>query len=73
MPYRMIRLGKSKEEKVANQITTILSDLTLDIEAVGFHLSKSSPHLIYCRATEVLEAMQYNKEVQELDRGYYRD
>ena len=68
---RSIRLGISKEEKVAVRITTLLSDFTLDLEAIGFYLAKGSPHIIYTRANEVLEAMQYNKEVDELDGGVY--
>ena len=68
---RSIRLGISKEEKVASRITTLLSDFTLDLEAIGFYLAKGSPYIIYSRANEVLEAMQYNKEVDELDRGVY--
>ena len=68
---RSIRLGVSKEEKVASRIVTLLSDFTLDLEAIGFYLSKGSPHIIYTRANEVLESMQYNKEVDELDRGVY--
>ena len=70
---RSIRLGISKEEKVASRIITMLSDLNLDLEALGFYLAKTSPHLIYNRTLEVLEAMKYNKEGNELDRGYYRD
>lgn len=62
----------SKEEKVASKFITLLSDLTLDLEAVGFYLAKTSPYIIYSRANEVLEAMQYNKEVDQLDRGSYR-
>jgi hypothetical protein len=68
---RSIRLGVSKEEKVASRIVTLLSDFTLDLEAIGFYLAKGSPHIIYTRANEVLESMQYNKEVDELDRGVY--
>ena len=68
---RAIRIAASKEEKVATKITTLLSDFTLDLEAIGFYLAKGSPHIIYTRANEVLEAMQYNKEVDELDRGVY--
>jgi hypothetical protein len=68
---RAIKLGASKEEKVANRITTLLSDFTLDLEAIGFYLAKGSPHIIYTRANEVLEAMQYNKDVDQLDRGVY--
>ena len=68
---RSVRLGISKEEKVAGRIIALLSDFNLDLEAIGFYLAKSSPHIIYTRANEVLEAMQYNKEVDELDRGIY--
>jgi hypothetical protein len=68
---RAIRLAVSKEEKVASKMVTLLSDLTLDLEAIGFYLAKGSPHIIYTRANEVLEAMQYNKEVDQLDRGAY--
>ena len=68
---RSIRLAVSKEEKVASRITTLLSDFTLDLEAIGFYLAKTSPHIIYSRANEILEAMQYNKEVEQLDRGNY--
>ena len=69
MRVRVLRA--SKEEKVASRITTLLSDFTLDLEAIGFYLAKGSPHIIYTRANEVLEAMQYNKEVDQLDRGAY--
>ena len=70
---RSIRLGISKEEKVAGKVITLLSDLTLDLEAIGFYLAKTSPYIIYSRANEVLESMQYNKEVEQLDRGVYHD
>jgi len=68
---RAIKVGVSKEEKVASRIVTLLSDFSLDLEAIGFYLAKGSPHIIYTRANEVLESMQYNKEVDELDRGVY--
>jgi hypothetical protein len=70
---RSIRLPISKEEKVANKIIVMLSDLNLDLEALGFYLAKISPHLIYNRTLAVLEAMKYNKEEKQLDRGSYRD
>jgi hypothetical protein len=71
--YKVVKLAKSPEEKVANKITLLLSDLTLDLEALGLYIARTAPHIIYRRALEVLEAMEYNKEVQELDRGYYRE
>jgi hypothetical protein len=71
--YKVVKLAKSPEEKVANKITLLLSDLTLDLEALGLYIARIAPHIIYRRALEVLEAMEYNKEVQELDRGAYRE
>jgi hypothetical protein len=66
--YSRIKLPKSKEEKVAEQITKLFSDYSLDLEAIGLYLATASPYLIYCRGIEVLEAMQYNKEVVEYNR-----
>jgi len=71
--YKVVKLAKSPEEKVANKIVVLLSDLSLDLEAVGLYLARVAPHIIYRRGLEVLEAMEYNKEVQELDRGAYRE
>jgi hypothetical protein len=55
----------SKEEKVALAIGRLLSDYSLDLEAVGKYLATAQPYLVYARAVEVLEATQYNKEVAE--------
>ena len=62
---RRIKLGTSKEEKVAVTIGRLLSDFTLDLEAIGKYLATTQPHIIYARALEVLEATEYNKEVSE--------
>ncbi len=62
---RAVKLGTSKEEKVALSIGRLLSDFTLDLEAIGKYLATSNPHLIYARTLEVLEATEYNKTVQE--------
>lgn len=62
---RGIRLNTSKEEKVANTIGKLLSDFSLDLEAVGKYLAIAQPHVVYVRALEVLEATEYNKTVQE--------
>ena len=59
------RIGISKEEKVALTIGRLLSDFTLDLEAIGKYMAISNPHVIYARAIEVLEATEYNKTVDE--------
>jgi hypothetical protein len=74
MRMRGLKLGISKEEKVAIAIGKQLSDYSLDLEAVGKYLAVAQPYLIYRRALEVLEAAEYNKEVIEYNRlGYYSD
>lgn len=72
---RAIRLGASKEEKVAVTIGKLLADFTLDLEAIGKYLATANPHLIYARALEVLESAEYNKEVAEYREigKYYSD
>jgi hypothetical protein len=62
---RRITLGISKEEKVAVAIGRMLSDFSLDLEAIGKYLATTQPHVIYARVLEVLEATEYNKEVSE--------
>ena len=65
----------SKEEKVALSIGKLLSDFTLDLEAIGKYMAVSNPHVIYARALEVLESTEYNKTVTEYREigKYYAD
>ena len=62
---RALRLGVSKEEKVAVAMGRLLSDFSLDLEAVGKYLATTQPYVVYSRAVEVLEATHYNKTVAE--------
>ena len=62
---RGLRLRASKEEKVALTIGRLLSDFTLDLEAIGKYLATANSYVIYARAVEVLEATEYNKEMAE--------
>mgnify|MGYP007089743111 CR=1 FL=1 len=75
MMSRITRLKASKEEKVASTIGRLLSDYSLDLEAVGKYLATAQPYLVYARALEVLEATEYNKEVAEYREigKYYSD
>jgi hypothetical protein len=65
MRMRGHRLGISKEEKVALSIGRLLSDFSLDLEAIGKYMAVSNPYVIYARALEVLEATEYNHTVAE--------
>lgn len=62
---RGLRIGISREEKVAVSIGKLLSDFSLDLEAVGKYMAVSNPYVIYTRILEVLEATEYNKTVSE--------
>jgi len=73
----MYRINKTNpitnEEKVAKKIANLLTDLTLDLDRVGYHLYRSNPFLWYSRAIEVLESARYNKEEKQLDKyGEYK-
>jgi len=62
---RSIRLAMSKEEKVAQAISRLLSDFSLDLEAIGYYLAKAIPYTVFRRALEVLESAEYNYQVEE--------
>ncbi len=62
---RGLKLGISREEKVAVSIGKLVSDFSLDLEAVGKYLATTQPYVIYTRVLEILEATEYNKEVAE--------
>lgn len=69
---RVRRLPMSKEERVAIKIGNLISDFSLDIEAVGKYLAISNNLVAYSRAVEILEAAQYNREVAEYrEQGKY--
>ena len=65
----------TKEEKVAQKISTLVSDFSLDLEAVGYYMATAIPYVPYSRALEILESARYNKEVREYYQqgGHYDD
>ena len=74
--YRINRnTTPTKEEKVAQKISNLVSDFSLDLEAVGYYMATAIPYVTYSRALEILDSAQYNKEVAEYYRqgGYYDD
>lgn len=75
--YRISRAIQSKEEKVAIKMANLVTDFTLDIEAVGKYLAEATPHILYARLTEVLESAVYqhetNAEYNPLWKEYKRN
>jgi len=53
---RFVKHVQSNEEKVAIKIGTLLSDFRLDLESVGFYLSRVNPFTVYRRITESVES-----------------
>jgi hypothetical protein len=56
----------TKELKVANTISTLVNDLTLDLDQVGSYLATNN-NITYRRIIEIAEAARYEKEEQWKD------
>ena len=57
-----IRKMVTDEEKVANRIGNMVSDLRVDLELVGEYLAKSQPHVVYNRLQLIAESAKETKE-----------
>jgi hypothetical protein len=65
---------KTKEAKVAERISVLLSDFTLDLEKIGYYIARDTPYLIFNRAIEVLESAQFQQPiVDKAWKGTYDD
>lgn len=56
----------TEEEKVAQKISAIVSDLRVDLEMVGMYLSQIQPSVGYNRLQTVAESAKYYKEEQDV-------
>ena len=52
----------TEEEKVANRIGNMVSDLRVDLELVGEYLAKSQPYVVYNRVQVIAESAKETKE-----------
>ena len=50
------------EEKVANKLGNMVSDLRVDLELVGEYLAKSQPNVVYNRLQVIAESAKETKE-----------
>lgn len=62
----------TKEEKVAIQLTNVLSDLRLDLDMVGKYLVQISPNVIYNRLITIADSAEAEKEEQYHFYSQYR-
>lgn len=65
----MRRLRITQEEKIAEQIAGILSDVRLDLDQVGVYLARFKPSMPYNRLMVIAEAAEWEKE-QAYDREH---
>jgi hypothetical protein len=66
---RYIRHTESNEEKVATKMGSLLSDFTLDLESIGYYLSRILP--IFERVMITMDAADFYRaggNVDKLDR-----
>lgn len=65
-------IGTSLELKVANKISDLVNDLTLDLDQVGVYIA-SNNSITYRRIMEIMEAAKWEKEdgKSEVNDGNY--
>lgn len=56
---------RSKNEIVANKISEMVNDLTLDLDQIGTYIAQE-PTVTYRRVVEIAEAAKYEREEQEI-------
>jgi hypothetical protein len=53
---------KTEEEKAAQKIATIVSDVRLDLDEVGVYLGRFAPTISYNRLMLIAESAEFEKE-----------
>lgn len=53
---------KSSEEKIAEQIANIVSDVRIDLDQVGKYLARIKPNTPYNRLMIIAESAEWEKE-----------
>ncbi len=56
------RIAKTKEERVAEKISEILSDVRIDLDQVGVYLARFRPNVSYNRLMIIAESAEWEKE-----------
>lgn len=67
----MKRHKLTDEEKVAQKISALVSDLRVDVEAVGMYLAQIQPSVGYNRLQVIAESAQHHKENNDLRANHY--
>jgi hypothetical protein len=57
-----MRRTKTEEEKAAQKLATIVSDVRLDLDEVGVYLGRYAPTISYNRLMLIAESAEFEKE-----------
>ncbi len=57
-----MRRIKTEEEKAAQKLATVVSDVRLDLDEVGIYLARYFPTISYNRLILVAESAEFEKE-----------
>jgi hypothetical protein len=58
----MRRKIKTEEEKAAQKLATIVSDVRLDLDQIGVYLGRHAPTVSYNRLLLIAESAEFEKE-----------
>ena len=60
-------IGISDEERVANKLGTMFSNFSLDLESVGYYLSRTLPKVVFDRVMITFDAADFYKAGGDID------
>jgi hypothetical protein len=61
---------KSNNEKVADKMTLLVNDVTLDLDQVGSYIARTASNVTYRRLLEIVDAARFEKEEKENGTDY---
>ena len=64
---KYMRIAASDEERVANKIGDLFSDFLLDLESIGYNLSRVLPKVIFDRVMTTFDAADFYRQGGDLD------
>jgi hypothetical protein len=65
------KLPKSREEKVALQLSEIVNDYNLNLDEVGRYFFRVAPLVSYNRIIEIVEVAEFEKENHNVRHSHY--
>ena len=68
---RGIRLPKTREEKVALQLSEIVNDYNLNLDEVGKYFFRVAPKVSYNRIIEIVEVAEFEKENENVRHTHH--